>query len=70
MANIPNIYYPNENIDTEILHDSKNHVIVPDTVGITFNLEVESTDKTSSIVNNVSRALVKNKLIMLESKGK
>ena len=43
---------------------------MPDTVGITFNLEVESTDKTSSIVNNVSRALVKKKLIMLESKGK
>ena len=35
---------------------------------ITFNLEVESKDKTRSVVNNVGRALVKKKVLMLGSK--
>ena len=33
-----------------------------------FNLDIESTDKTRSVVNNVSRALVKKKVLMLGSK--
>ena len=33
-----------------------------------FNLDIESTDKTSSIVNNVGRALMKKKELMLGSK--
>ena len=32
---------------------------------ITFNLVIESTDNVRSIVNNVGRALVKKKLLML-----
>ena len=56
---MPNIAYPNQHIDTEIPHGSRDHAIVPDTVKITFNLDLESTDKARSIVNNVSRALVK-----------
>ena len=40
-------------------HVSRDHVIVPDTVEITFNFDIESTDKTRSIVYNVGRALVK-----------
>ena len=39
-----------------------------DTFKIMFNLDIESTDKTQSIVNNVSRALVKKKVLMLGSK--
>ena len=35
---------------------------------ITFNLDIESTNKTRSIVNNVGRALVKKKVLMLGSK--
>ena len=35
---------------------------------ITFDLEIESTDKTRSIANNVGRALVKKKMLMLGSK--
>ena len=41
---------------------------MPDTVKISFTLNIESTDKISSIVNNVGRALVKKKMLMLRSK--
>ena len=64
---MPNIAYPNQHIDIEIPHGSRDHVIVPDTVKITFNLDVESIDKTRSIVNNVGRALMKKKVFMLGS---
>ena len=67
-VNMPNIAYPNQHIDIEILHGSRDHVIVPDTVKITFNLDIESTDKARSVVNNVGRALVKKKVLMLGSK--
>ena len=66
-VNMPNITYPNQHSDIEIPHGSRDHVIVPDTVKITFNLDIESTDKTHSIVNNVGRALVKKKVFMLGS---
>ena len=36
---------------------SRNHVTVPDTIKLTFNLDIESTDKTRIIVNNVDRAI-------------
>ena len=60
-ANTPNIAYPSQHIDIEIPHGSRDHVIVLDTIKILFNLEIKSTDKTSSVVNNVGRALVKRK---------
>ena len=66
-VNIPNIAYPIQNIDNDIPHGSRDHVIVPDTVKITFNLYTESTDKARSIVNNVGRALVKKKVLILGS---
>ena len=66
-VNMPNITYPNQHSDIEIPHGSRDHVIVPDTVKITFNLDIESTDKTHSIVNNGGRALVKKKVFMLGS---
>ena len=34
---------------------------MPENVKNTFNLDIESTDKTRSIVNKVSRALVKKR---------
>ena len=58
---MPNIAYPNQDIDIEIQHGSRDHVIIPDTIKITFNLDITSTDKTRSVVNNVGRALVKEK---------
>ena len=67
-VNIPNTAYPNQHIDIEIPHGSRNHVTVPDTIKIVFNLDIESSDKTRSVVNNVGRALVKKKLLMLGSK--
>ena len=60
--------YPTQHINIEIPHDSRDHVIVPDTIKITFNLEFESSDKEDSVVNNVDRALVKNKELILGSK--
>ena len=65
---MPNIKYPNQHTVIEIPHGSRDHVIVPDTVKITFNLDIESTDKTCSVVKNVGRALVKKKVLMLVSK--
>ena len=67
-ANMPNIAYPNEHTDIETPHGSRDHVIVPDTAKIAFNLDIESTDKTRSIVNNLGRALVRKKVLMLGSK--
>ena len=43
-------------------------VIVPDTVKIMFNLDIKSTDKARSVVNNVGRALVKKKVLKLDSR--
>ena len=68
-AKTSNIAYPSQNIDIEIPHGSRDHVIVPDTIKITFNLEIESTDKTRSVVNNVGRALVKKRSAYLVQKG-
>ena len=64
-VNMPNIAYPNQHTDIEIPHGSRDHVIVPDTVKITFNLDIESADKAHRVVNNVGRALVKKKVLML-----
>ena len=53
--------YPSQHIDTEIPHGSRNHVIVASTIKSMFNIDIESTNKTRSIVKNVSRTLVKKK---------
>ena len=58
-VNMPSIAYPNQHIDIEIPHGSRDHVIIPDTVKIMLNLDIESIDKARSDVNNVRRALVK-----------
>ena len=60
-VNTPNIACPNQHIDIKIPHSPRGHVIVPDTVKITLNVDIESTDKTRSIVNNVGRVLVKKR---------
>ena len=49
---MPNIAYPYQHIDTEIPYGSRDHMIVSDTVKITFNLENESMGKACSIVKN------------------
>ena len=65
--NTANIAYPSQHIDFRIPKSSRNHVVVPNTRKITFNLEIESTDKTRSVVNNVGRALVKKTELILGS---
>ena len=39
-VNMPNIAYPNQPIEIEIPRGSKDHVIVPDTIKITFNRDI------------------------------
>ena len=58
-VNMPDIAYLDQHIDIEIPHGSRDHVIAPDAVKITFNLDSEPTDKARSVVKNVGRALVK-----------
>ena len=65
---MPNIAWPNQHIDIEIRHGSRGHVIIPDTIKTTFSLDIKSTDKAHSVVNNVAKALVKKKILMLGSK--
>ena len=67
-VNMSKIANPNQYIDTDISHGSRYHVIIPVTVKITFNLDITSTDKAHSVVNNVGRALAKKKVLMLGSK--
>ena len=67
-VNMPNISYPNQHTDIEIPYGSRDHIIVPDTVQITFNLDIESTGKARSVVNIVGRTLVKKMVLMLRSK--
>ena len=65
---MPNIAYPNQHIHIEILHGSRDHVIIPDTVKNTFNLDITSTDNAPSVAKNVGRTLVKKKVLMFGSK--
>ena len=66
-VNTPDIAYPGQHFKIIIPQGSSDQVTVPDTVKITFDLDIESTDKTRSAVNNVGRTLVK-KVIKLGSK--
>ena len=63
-----NLVCPNQHIDIEPPHGSRDHIIESDIIKILFSLDVESRGKTSSIVNNVGTALVKKKILMLRSK--
>ena len=65
---MPAIAYPNQHIDIQIPHGSRDQAIIRNTVKITFNFDIESADKTCSIVNNISMGLVKKKMLMLGSK--
>ena len=39
--NMPNMAYLSQHINVEIHKGSRDHVIIPDTLKITFNLEIE-----------------------------
>ena len=60
-VNTRNIAYPGQHFKTIIPQGSSDHVIVPDTVKITFDLDTESTDKARSVVNNVGMTLAQKK---------
>ena len=42
--NMSNMAYPNQHIDIETTHGSRDHVIMPNNAKIMFNLDSESTD--------------------------
>ena len=44
-ANTPNIAYPTQHVYIEIPEGSRDHVLVPDSIKVTFNLEIESKGK-------------------------
>ena len=67
-ANTPNIAYPDQHFKTIIPQGSFDHAIVPDIFKITFDLDIESTDKARSAVNNLGRTLVKKKCLSLAQK--
>ena len=48
-VNIEKLAYPSQRIDDEIPNCFGDHVIVPGTIEFTFNLDIDSTDKTRSI---------------------
>ena len=66
-VNMPNIAHLNQDIDIKIPHGSRDHVIIPDTIKITFNY-VESTDKSSSVENNVEGARQKRCCCLVQKK--
>ena len=67
-SNTPNIAYPGQHFKIIIPKGSANHVIVPDTLRITFDLDLTSTGKARSVVNNVGRTLGEKKVLWLGSK--
>ena len=66
MVNMPSMAYPNHHIDTEIPHSSRDYVILPNTVKVTFNLTLNQQIK--HVVNNVGRTLIKKNVLMIGSK--
>ena len=59
--NKSNVLYLNQHIDIKTLKGSKDYDIVPDTINITFNFDIKSTDKTSNIYNNLHEPIVKKR---------
>ena len=56
---IPNLACPKLNLILKYHMILKKHAVVPDSIKITFNLYIESTNETCSIANNTGRTLVK-----------
>ena len=54
-----NMAYSSQHIDIKILHGFWVHVIVLNALRNKFNLDIESTDKTGSIVNNAGMVMRK-----------
>lgn len=56
---IQNLAYLNQDTDIKIPHGLADHIICSDTVKITFVIDIVSTEKIRSIVNNAGIELVK-----------
>ena len=67
-VNIPNMTYTNQHLKIELPHGLRDLVIVTDTIKVSFNLHIESTDKRGSNVKSEGSALAKRKVLMLCSK--
>ena len=67
-VNTPNMAYLGQHFKIIIPQGSADHVIVPDTIKIMFDLDIPSTDKACSVANNIGRTLVKKKVLRFSSK--
>ena len=54
-VNMPNIAYPNQHTDIQLPHGSRDHVIIPNTVKITFNFDITSTDKARMLERHLQK---------------
>ena len=66
--NMPDIASPGQTFKVEIPKGSKDSVIVKNTLWLTFDLELETKDKSPGIVNNVGRSIIAKKVLNLGSK--
>ena len=48
-VNISNMVYPGQHIDFKTWHGSRDHVVIPDSVKVTFKLKITSTEKARSL---------------------
>ena len=67
-VNILNMTYTNQHLKIELPHGLRDLAIVTDTIKVSFNLHIESTDKRGSNVKSEGSALAKRKVLMLCSK--
>ena len=67
-VNILNMTYTNQHLKIELPHGLRDLAIVTDTIKVSFNLYIESTDKRGSNVKSEGSALAKRKVLMLCSK--
>ena len=65
--NTPDIASSGQTFKVEIPKGSKDSVMVKKTQMLTFDLELESKDKSPGIVNNIGRSIITKKVLNLGS---
>ena len=66
-VNVLNAAHHNRHFGVKIPSGPHKHAIVPDSLRLRFNFDLESTDKTRSTVNNIGRAIVQKKTLLFGS---
>lgn len=70
ISNVINKQYSQteQHIHIKTQKGSRNHAVASDIIKTTFNFDIESRDKTCSIIYNVGRALMEKIVLLLGSK--